>query len=168
MVLVAYQTPTNLERHMEPMSDPNPASPLTAILSELRDTNKEKRRLAVMKLAMHGGEEAVRQLIRIIDNDYEDLIVRGRAALMLGKLGDDRAVMPLIRALNAPGFQIPLNAAEALGHLGDTRAIPPLMNVLENSKDKLRDTALTALKRLGHAPDKDATPAEKAHLEPEL
>lgn len=149
------------------MADQNSASQLTAILSELRDTNKDKRRLAVMKLAMHGGDEAVRQLIRIVDNEHEDIIVRGRAALMLGKLGDDRAVMPLIRALNAPGFQIPLNAAEALGQLGDSRAIIPLMNVLENSKDKLRDTALNALKRLGHTPDVDNTPRKDAQLEPE-
>ena len=79
------------------MSDPN----LLGILSELRDTNKDKRRTAVMKLGMLGGDEAVRALIRTLENDYEDLIVRGRAAMMLGKMGNKSAVAPLIRALEA-------------------------------------------------------------------
>lgn len=132
------------------MADPNPE--LKGVLSELRDINKEKRRSAVMKLGMMGGDEALRALIRIIENEYEDLIVRGRAALMLGNMGDTRAVGPLIKALDAPGYQIPLNAAQSLGKLGDNRAVEPLLFLVENSKDRLRDTALEALKRLGHTP----------------
>ncbi|PJF30198.1 MAG: PBS lyase, partial [Phototrophicales bacterium] len=104
------------------MGEPDP-NLIKQLLSELRDTNKEKRRTAVMKLGMVGGEQALRALMNAVQNDYEDLIVRGRAALMLGKLGDARAVDPLIRALDAPGFQTPINAAQALGQIGDPRAI---------------------------------------------
>jgi HEAT repeat protein len=132
------------------MADPNPQ--IKGVLSELRDINKEKRRSAVMKLGMMGGEEALRALIRIIENEYEDLIVRGRAALMLGNMGDVRAVGSLIKALDAPGYQIPLNAAQSLGKLGDVRAIEPLVFLVGNSKDRLRETALEALKRLGYDP----------------
>ena len=131
------------------MSEPN----LQAILSELRDTNKDKRRTAVMKLGMLGGEDAVRALIRTLENDYEDLIVRGRAAMMLGKMGDKSAVAPLIRALEAPGYQTPLYAAEALGRLGDARAISPLVQVAEQSRDRLQETAVEALSRLGYHPE---------------
>jgi HEAT repeat protein len=131
------------------MADSNQGS-IQAILAELRDTNKDKRRTAVMKLGMLGGDEAVRALIRTLENDYEDLIVRGRAAMMLGKLGDTRAVMPLIRALDAPGYQTPLYAVEALGMLGDARAIPYLLQIVENSRDRLQDSAAQALQKLGY------------------
>lgn len=129
------------------MADPIPE--VKGLLIELRDTNKEKRRTAVMKLGMHGGDEAVRALIRTLENDFEDLIVRGRAALMLGKLGDTRAVMPLIKALEAPGYQIPLNAAHALGQLRDGRAIPPLLALSHHSKDRLHEAVVVALRQLG-------------------
>ncbi|MCS6835656.1 MAG: HEAT repeat domain-containing protein [Anaerolineae bacterium] len=150
------------------MADPYPDQ-LNSILSELRDVNKEKRRLAVMKLGMLGGDEAIRALIRLVENDHEDLIVRGRAAMMLGKVGDARAVEPLIRALEAPGYQTPLNAVESLGLLGDTRAIEALMAILPSSKDKLRDATLTALKRLGCDTDalNQALTSDKKAPEPE-
>ncbi len=135
------------------MSDPDPAA-IKQFLSELRDYNKEKRRTAVMKLGMVGGDEAVRALIMAVKNNNEDLIVRGRAALMLGKLGDARAVEPLIQALAAPGHQTPLYAAQALGKLGDVRAIQPLLNIVASGNDKVREAAQESLKRLGydHAP----------------
>jgi HEAT repeat protein len=142
------------------MSEPN----LQGILSELRDTNKDKRRTAVMKLGMLGGDDAVRALIRTLENDYEDLIVRGRAAMMLGKMGNKSAVAPLIRALEAPGYQTPLFAAEALGRLGDIRAVTPLLQVAEHSRDRLQETALEALGRLGYNQD---TNTETQDLEAE-
>jgi HEAT repeat protein len=148
------------------MADPLPE--VKGLLTELRDTNKEKRRTAVMKLGMLGGEEAIRALIRIVENDYEDLIVRGRAALMLGKLGDTQAVMPLIRALEAPGYQIPLNAVQSLGQLRDGRAIAPLLALSQHSKDRLHDAVLKALRQLGADMSLvDIKPEPSLTLEPE-
>src|SRR5690606_25399009 len=116
-------------------TDPNI---MRQLMAELRDTNKDKRRTAVMKLGMVGGDQAVRALMMAVENEHEDLIVRGRAALMLGKMKDIRAVEPLIRALDAPGYQTPLYAAEALGKLGDPRAIGPLLEFAASGKDKAR------------------------------
>lgn len=138
------------------MADPDP-NVVKQLLSELRDVNKERRRAAVMKLGMIGGEQAVRALMTAVQNDSEDLIVRGRSALMLGKLKDTRAVEPLIRALNAPGYQTPLYAAEALGNIGDRRAIPYLLALIRentNGKERARDAAVTALKKMGYDPNK--------------
>jgi HEAT repeat protein len=135
------------------MSDPDLAA-LRQAMSELRDSNKERRRTAVMKLGMMGGDEAVRVLIFAVRNPTEDLIVRGRAALMLGKLGDLRAVDPLIEALDEPasGFQTRMYAAESLGKLGDRRAIDALLRATENDGDKIREAAQAALARLGYDP----------------
>ena len=121
-----------------------------AILSELRDVNKDKRRTAVMKLGLVGGDQALLTLMRIVENSQEDLIVRGRAAMMLGKLKDDRAVPPLIRALDAPGFLTPYHAATALGKIGDPRAIAALLDFVNTSSDKTRAAALEALRQLGY------------------
>lgn len=136
-----------LAKGIRHMVDPNPD--LKNVLAELRDISKEKRRTAVMKLGMMGGDEALRTLIFTVENQNEDLLVRGRAALMLGKLGDSRAVGPLIRALDAPGYQTPINAVTALGLIGDSRAVDPLLNVARTSKDKLHSAAVDALRRLG-------------------
>jgi len=131
------------------MSDPDPKV-IKQVLAELRDVSKEKRRTAVMKLGMIGGDEAVRTLMMIVQNHHEDLIVRGRAALMLGKIGDARAVIPLIQALEAPGHQTPLFAAQSLGRLGDPRAIPPLLRMMETNRDTVREAAQEALQKLGY------------------
>jgi HEAT repeat protein len=145
------------------MSDSDPQV-IKQLLSDLRNFDKEKRRTAVMKLGMVGGDEAIRALIMTVKNHHEDLIVRGRAALMLGKLGDPRAVLPLIQVLDAPGLQTPLNAAQALGKLGDPRAIQPLLSLLHSSNEKVREAALESLKRLGHG---DIEQSERM-LEPEV
>lgn len=130
--------------------DPDPKE-IKQILADLRGFDKEKRRTAVMKLGMVGGEQAVRALIMTVRNDHEDLITRGRAAMMLGKLRDTRAVDPLIRALEAPGFKTPVYAAEALGTIGDPRAIDPLLAALNTNNDTFRRAAVEALKKLGYA-----------------
>lgn len=121
------------------------------LLSDLRGFDKDKRRTAVMKLGMVGGEEAVRALIMTVRNDHEDLITRSRAAMMLGQLRDIRAVPPLIQALDAPGFRTPVYAAEALGKIGDPRAIEPLLAALESGNETFRKAAQDALKRLGYS-----------------
>jgi len=148
------------------MGDPDPIV-IKQLLAELRDVNKDRRRTAVMKLGMVGGEQAIRALMNAVQDDYEDLIVRGRAALMLGKLGDDRAVYPLIRALDAPGFQTPVYAAQALGQIGDARAIEPLLMLAANGRDKTRKAALAALRQLGHDPDDDKEEQKNGEYEPE-
>lgn len=138
------------------MTEPDPQIVKQAI-AELRDVNKERRRTAVMKLGMLGGEDALRSLIMVVRNPNEDGIVRGRAAIMLGNLGDVRAVDPLIEALDAYGYQTRLHATEALGKLGGARAIRALVRVLDEDHDRVGVAAQTALQRLGYFKDADAT-----------
>jgi HEAT repeat protein len=123
------------------------------LLAELRDFDKERRRKAVYKLGMVGGDDALRALMIAVEDENEDVIVRGRAAQMLGKLRDSRAVVPLITALKAKGYQTPIHAAQALGRIGDRRAIVPLRKLADqNDNDRAREAAEWALSRLESKP----------------
>lgn len=141
------------------MADPDPKI-IKQLLADLRGFDKQKRRTAVMKLGMVGGDEAVRALIMTVNNDHEDLIARGRAAFMLGQLRDQRAVEPLIQALTAPGHQTPVFAAEALGKIGDRRAVMPLLALLNTENDAFRSAALQALRKMGYEAETENEPEE--------
>jgi HEAT repeat protein len=139
---------------------------LRMIMADLRHVSKERRRTAIMRLGMMGGDDALGILMQTVEDGNEDLIVRARAALMLGRIGDERAVSSLIRALDVPGYQTRLQAVESLGLLGDLRAIGPLRALLATSNDRTRDTILRALERLEHEPQATPTPDPDEHAEP--
>jgi hypothetical protein len=66
------------------------------------------------------------------DGNYK---VRVQAALVLGKLGDPRALQPLIKALNDQNKTVRGIAAGALGSLGDAAAVDPLRDLLKRESD---------------------------------
>jgi len=90
----------------------------------------------------------------------EEHVERQRAAEALGKLGDDRAVLPLIAALGDPKHNVRRAAATAHGLLGDHRAVQPLVHVFgAGVKDSSREgyAALEAMaKALGLLGDRRA------------
>ncbi|MFQ5520302.1 MAG: HEAT repeat domain-containing protein, partial [Candidatus Methylomirabilia bacterium] len=77
--------------------------------------------------------------------------VRAAAAQALGILGDGRAVEPLIAALGDEDGDAPEAVIEALGRLGDARAVEPLIVALENQNYEVREASAGALGRLGDA-----------------
>lgn len=56
--------------------------------------------------------------------------LRRNAARALGKLGQSRAVPPLIHCLTCGDYYVREAAAQALAALGDARAVPALLNLL--------------------------------------
>ncbi len=62
--------------------------------------------------------------------------LRRNSARALGKLGDQRAVLPLIRCLEFPDFYVREAAAQALENLEDQRCIPGLVKLLEGGVAK--------------------------------
>jgi len=81
-----------------------------------------------------GADARVDELCRAVtdDNNYK---VRVQAALVLGKLGDPRAVQPLIKALGDQNKSVRGIAASALGQLGDAAAVDPLRDLLRHESD---------------------------------
>ena len=74
--------------------------------------------------------------------------VRESAAKMLGNVGDERAVDPLIQTLSDDIPDVRQAAAEALGRLGDKRAVDPLIEALSDDAPAVRKSAAEALGRL--------------------
>jgi len=95
----------------------------------------------------------VRGLIKALSykkdsTEWEDTAVRERAAEALGKIGDARAVEPLIATLKDSDVGVRWTAAEALGKLGDARAIEPLIATLHHDNDRMHNSAAEALGKL--------------------
>jgi HEAT repeat protein len=87
------------------------------------------------------------ELVR--DLEDESRMVRRDAAESLGKLGDARAVEPLIVALEDKDSSVRSSAANALGRLGDACAVEPLITALGDEDQQVRWTAAKALGELG-------------------
>ena len=75
--------------------------------------------------------------------------VRMRAAKALGRIGDARAVEPLIPALNDMHRDVRWNAVRALGMIGGTKAAEALTKALGDKYDPVRSKALEALVKIG-------------------
>ncbi len=92
------------------------AEPLIAALSH---PNPATQLIAAEGLALAGRAEGLRVLLTAVDlmPELGDRIVAVRA---LGKLGDPRALDPLLRLVNEEGHALQEEASEAIGHLKAT------------------------------------------------
>lgn len=84
----------------------------------------------------------------------ESLRLRCAAVQALGRLNDDRAIVPLMSILNdkRDNYRLRLACAEALGKLGSTQAVTPLVDILNDEREKsvyLKESAAKALGMLG-------------------
>ena len=82
-----------------------------SLVKALNDEDNDVRWKAVVALGKM-RTSAVEPLIEVLKN--EDWNIRGRAAEALGKIGDERAVKPLIRALDDPYIYVRVKAEEAM------------------------------------------------------
>ncbi|MBI3820030.1 MAG: HEAT repeat domain-containing protein [Planctomycetes bacterium] len=72
------------------------------------------------------GEAAIPGIVKIMDDRSLPVTVRFTAANVLGEIGEDAVVAPLLRALADDEFNVRRCAAFALGKVGDPRARKPL------------------------------------------
>jgi HEAT repeat protein len=69
----------------------------------------------------------------------DDPSQRWKAAESLGRIGDDRAVEPLIHALMDEDWRVRQKAAWALGKIGDQRALGPLRRALMHETEGVKE-----------------------------
>jgi hypothetical protein len=95
--------------------------------------------------------DKVEDLARTLASD-PSYKVRVQAALVLGKLGDKRAVPHLIKALKDANATVRAVSCGALGKLGDTSAVEPLKEAAKDGENMVRQSAEKALQQLQVAP----------------
>jgi HEAT repeat protein len=74
-----------------------------------------------------------------------------RAAALLGRMKDSRALQPLVSALDHPDPRVRSESCAALGELRDPAAAEPLLLATRDSEYEVRASAGEALDRLGTA-----------------
>ncbi len=97
---------------------------------------------------------SIETLIRILQNTNLNDFYRVSVLKALGRIGDARAVDPLIKVIETTrNSDVRAIAADALGRIGDARAVDPLIKVIEttSNSDYVRAIAADALVRIGDA-----------------
>jgi HEAT repeat protein len=125
------------------------ADPILETLEERED--RELRVDTAVAAGLLGDSRAVRILVDVLNDPKSSQFVLGSVALALGRIGDHKAVGPLVRILepestdgNYPDLTRAL-VAVALGQLADRRKVPVLYRV---SKDVNYRAPVTALEEL--------------------
>lgn len=80
----------------------------------------------------------------------EDIETRRVAVVALGRIGDARAVEPLVRLLDDDERGLLVAATAALGRLSDRRAFESLLRLLGDPDVSVRQGAIGALNSIGH------------------
>lgn len=77
--------------------------------------------------------------------------VRVSVVKALGKIGDDRALVPLMSTLNnqRENYRLRLAAAESLGCIGHSQAMNPLLEVIQDDHESSHYVKESAVKALG-------------------
>jgi HEAT repeat protein len=125
------------------IKDPRIVGPL---LEALNDRNKRVREAAAKSLK-EVGEPAVEPLIASLREENQDVCFK--AIVLLGEIGDTRAIEPLVGVLkNFELWAMRFEAARALGMIKDPRAIGPLTEALYDKDEYVREGAGGALKEI--------------------
>jgi HEAT repeat protein len=108
--------------------------------------------LTLIATAAYGRQQSDDIQTPIKQLNSEDSQTCIAAAKELGRLGDKRAVEPLIACLNNTSIKNPFiksAAAEALGQIGDPRAVEPLIECLKSREFILYRPTIEALDKIG-------------------
>jgi HEAT repeat protein len=104
------------------------------------------------------GDRAEELLIRLAPASVQGVIAEleggsapERAAAVLGRIGDTRALHPLVEALEHRDISVRIEAASALGDLREPAAVEPLLRATRDHNIDVRAQAGQALDSLGTA-----------------
>jgi HEAT repeat protein len=84
-----------------------------------------------------------------IRSDSIEMYFRGSAIKALKNIGD-RAVEPMIAALNDENENVRIFAADVLGEIKDSRAVEPLITALRDENVEVREKTVSALGKIKH------------------
>ena len=126
-------------------------SPLTVdeLLAALDDPRFNVRFEAILSIARMPADERLIEALAVVLGSH-DPALSVVAAWALGRMGDERATIPIRDALFAEYRSIRVHSARALGTLGDIKVAPLLLQRLETETDEgLQIAYATALGQMG-------------------
>lgn len=137
------------------IGDARAVKPLVALLQSTRDIY-QTRRAAADALIRFGDPRGALELIETLTSGDDE--GRCLALLVLGALGDQRAVPAAMAALRHPKLNVRWHAVRALGELRDPRAVAPLLAELAEGGDRSPGYRADVAKALGRLGDMRVAP----------
>ena len=129
------------------------------MIEALRKDTRGANRYGVARALATIGKDSVDSLCHLLTDTDESL--RVLAVIVLAEIGDQRAIEPLVTALDDERFIVRASVASALGRIGQA-ALPQVLDSLQSKvSPKRRAAAALALKALGL---REAAPALVAAL----
>ena len=147
------------------------AVPFEALVAALQQESSAIRLKAAQSLGFRGQAEAVPSLIALLAKPDPSRHVRGAVAVALGRIGDARALDPLVACLQGDRREeVRGDCARGLGLLADERAVGPLLEAVDG--DAVPIVQSRVVDALGAFDDAEATEAliallsakDKVHL----
>lgn len=118
------------------------------LIAALVDNLWYVRLYAIKALYQFNDERVLRAfspLLVILDDKNEDEVIRCHAAVVLGKIGGDLAIAPLLVALRYEYGGVRRFAAKALGDIKNKSAVTGLLFALNDENKYVREAAAVAL-----------------------
>jgi len=137
------------------IGDARAVKPLVTLLQSTHDIY-QTRRAAADALIQIGDPRGALELLETLSGGDDD--GRCLSLLVLGALGDQRAVPAAIAALRHPTSNVRWHAVRALGEVRDPRAVPPLLEELAEGGDRSAGYRADVAKALGRLGDMSVAP----------
>lgn len=117
-------------------------------LQKLKSPDRAKRIEAITSLVATSSSQAVKPLIRVLEED-ESPAVRRKSASALSEFRDSRSFQPLTYAMNDEDSGVRRASVRAISLSGDLRAPRVLCNALQDEDMSVRTEASSALRKMG-------------------
>lgn len=128
------------------------AAAIPALVHILKSSDRAASISAIQTLGQIPSPDVIDPLVTALKSPDEYIraaaasaIEAAGAAEALGKIGDSRAVKPLLELLTSDSETTQQTATLALGAIGDVQAIEPLIQLLRSSERQVRTAAASAL-----------------------
>ena len=118
--------------------------PMDVLLAAAVSTDWRVRGQAIQGLSQSASDDAVKEVLQILERQHLDLNVLS-SALQVLVAANRNVTGPLIGLLKGPNSNLRMHAAQALGLLRDRAAVPDLIDALGDDDPNVRFHAMEAL-----------------------